>query len=1390
MVAPTYSIDSLRRATAELESALAVPEPNALEVWSRRARYREAARECSVALGIDGCETEEGRSLRASLQTIEDAFEAHVQLPTSRLPLDEVHDLARELRREVQRLHDDQNLAEWWRARLLSRWRVDLQVIEEAARLAGFWRGAGELMSLISECGDIVHAGRRLRERFDERTDPIELTPEVRDKLRESESCSTQVTTLQVLALARWVRDLSLEDTDPATLRRALAKLNALQLDLALLEVRTTDGTLQGEIDRTLEELITTRHTLRDAIFDRAFTVSPREALEFFVPWLRENLDATSDLLSTLEEIEPDEAVRALEITVERLESLRRELDARPLPPLPREPERELQTRRDPIKALRRGLDRMHADVRSELMEKRLAWRLESQFGRRNVTWFENLIFILIFAVLGLLLYETFADVSPAQATAIVWIDTAICAVFLLEFFVKFGLANPRGLYFRKHWFIDLLPSIPFALMAHWLASASAIRSLRFLRLPRLLRYVKVARPLIRFVRLFLFLLRGLDRLVRRHAGLLNRSILFCSDPITSQSEREDFTVDLTRLRGHFRRLERSSREQLDLPEQAFLLAERAHSVSHRAQTLDLEREIAREAEPPPTEIDVETVIRRLKDLEPETVIDFAGQDFADQVARSLRFLQMPVVRSLPLIRRLRGPEDSKLTAAQLTASVGRAVGNLLDSLNRRIQWTRDLYGVITGAQFIDKVGTTLVKSAGRPAKRLLMIGALFLLLSAMVHWMGFDGLSTMMEAINRIIGRPLIILGSIALVVFFLGAWMRRVAGSATDFFELVAEAQHIGLTSLIKQARREPDMDFLQRRTVAADERLNELGRARHPRPEEENLRRSRLAGQRAALELMHEDFGRGAPLTHDDTRTTSNLIGNLSIQNLLATRLSIGPKEKKALQGLDLRPGKSNLFGPALWFQLISTAVNQKVAQLVVEYNRHCVPLEDQQQASAFERERLETWLIERRKGMGSRPPEEELASSRQDDEAVPAKRGIWPFRRRRHLSPEERARLILGQSYATTEFKALHFLSTDPERDQLVAERFGEAVCRQMQRDRKALIREVFGANPLEGWSREVLSFNPYRFYLRTMAGGRILWMPLRVVGLGLRTLGFGIKQIHRILRELLDPRLAERTALPARSHYEIAVRKIHRMRKPVYMACLELRAQVDIEYHGLVLPGLAANSLGGDRTQEDLLFIGADPQEIETIAHWARRHRQSLKLMERFLRSLGYSSSDLLALLHERGVSEAGRPAEQLRAAATAFALNRASIRDAAEHVLVLGSNGERKTRAARKRVARSKVCLRKICGETDPTTYVLDALARHARQAPRWSSEIFTMRAVQTLSIVDVDTYKDLVWDLGEYEADGHPRLGNEPEGLVEAFPARSIESEETANVPISEAHT
>ena len=182
--------------------------------------------------------------------------------------------------------------------------------------------------------------------------------------------------------------------------------------------------------------------------------------------------------------------------------------------------------------------------MRGEWQEKLLALRLENLLGPRLVKVMEN--------------RGALADPDPDRpdhrrdrcstapagsptpiARWFAWADLAICSVLLAEFLLKLALAPRKGLYFLRHLVIDFLASLPFGFLSYQIEVAQleaglehageALRLLRFLRFGRLiqmLRYVRLALPAVRLARVGLFLLRLSDRLVRQHAGLLNRNIV------------------------------------------------------------------------------------------------------------------------------------------------------------------------------------------------------------------------------------------------------------------------------------------------------------------------------------------------------------------------------------------------------------------------------------------------------------------------------------------------------------------------------------------------------------------------------------------------------------------------------------------------------------------------------------------------------------------------------------------------------------------------------------------------------------------------------------------------------------------------------------------------
>ena len=60
------------------------------------------------------------------------------------------------------------------------------------------------------------------------------------------------------------------------------------------------------------------------------------------------------------------------------------------------------------------------------------------------------------------------------------------------------------------------------------------------------------------------------------------------------------------------------------------------------------------------------------------------------------------------------------------------------------------------------------------------------------------------------------------------------------------------------------------------------------------------------------------------------------------------------------------------------------------------------------------------------------------------------------------------------------------------------------------------------------------------------------------------------RIYRVVHEILHPQVDRQQIVPSDTYWA-ALRKIHRMRKPVFMGSLWLRARFDVEYLGLPLP---------------------------------------------------------------------------------------------------------------------------------------------------------------------------------------------------------------------------
>jgi len=128
--------------------------------------------------------------------------------------------------------------------------------------------------------------------------------------------------------------------------------------------------------------------------------------------------------------------------------------------------------------------------------------------SERSVRFLEYAILALIAMVLAMLGIESALDLSEAGRDALAVADTAICVVFLWEFFWRMQFAQSKVWYVRRHW-LDFVASLPLAGLLRVGRVARVARGARALRLARLARVARLARAL----RALAFLSRGFDKI-------------------------------------------------------------------------------------------------------------------------------------------------------------------------------------------------------------------------------------------------------------------------------------------------------------------------------------------------------------------------------------------------------------------------------------------------------------------------------------------------------------------------------------------------------------------------------------------------------------------------------------------------------------------------------------------------------------------------------------------------------------------------------------------------------------------------------------------------------------------------------------------------------------
>ncbi|MHC4135367.1 MAG: hypothetical protein ACYS0K_10305 [Planctomycetota bacterium] len=1129
-------------------------------------------------------------------------------------------------------------------------------------------------------------------------------------------------------------------DGDPGACFRALADARALDLEALSL---TRGG----------PPLADARADLR-ARFLRALEARPPPAAERDA-WVRELLDRADVVLTSIDDVGPGRARALLDLVANDMEWHLRHA------------ERGVSWRR-------RRLKRRIRRLRAEQQERDLQWRLEERFGKRPVTILERTVFWLIILVLALFTFEELRlDPSdPSDRNTMVWlgvIDTLACVVFLTEVAVKLAMVKGRRRWFYRHFFVDILPSIPFAaltLPATW-DTLRLARVARFIRLARVARYLRILRPAMRIVRAFGFLTRGSDRVVRKYGHLLNRDIVLYptrEERASMERRAEGVGPRLRRLQARVRGRWEQALATARADDREVVASARVEALEgvRKSGALGRHRPLEDRTATAQREIPADRVLHRLAGITPEGVEAEMGQDFVARVARAVRIFSFAPVRWFPVFRRYvprtsRGMSDSQVVVAAAHKSAAE-----LQRHHGRWLWLADLDGTVTPAQFVDRVGSAMVKGSLRPAYRLLVFGLIVLLIDLLVPQGSLGFLEGLYQLLKKIVSDFVIVIGSICVGILGIGWWLRRMAGQATDFFTQSARAQYLALTESVKSRHLERDAAILDRRVFGPERLAQGNGEDGTAGSEAfaDSVRRWLLeaqAGDSGAegfstverVVMLYRDGLDGSLLTDSDTRTTAQLLGNFALRNLRVLSARFDARHSRTLARLDLERQKALFKGPYLWFSLLCQAVSHGVARLIVDYNRHVLPLRQLARAAPEERAKYEAWL-----------EADQVAD-------VPSERVL----------------------YFTTHFTALHFLDDDARRDTEVERVFGPTVLQRLRRDRRFLFRRVFGCYPLHRLPRDQRVLNLYRNYQRWFAGGRGLLVPLRAAEAALRFAVRFLRWLRRCVHEIRQPRFEVDAEAMEGATFHTALRKIHRMRGPVAEEALRLRLRFDPEYLGLRLPGMEQTGLEDCNADEDLRFLDADPslgREVE------EEQRRAAADMLRFGRLLWRGLFDDVA--ESLGIARADLGREHLRAAACAYLADLKQVRRHVSAKEILRETYEQAARedvltrsvwprprlyAAFRRYWREhglgdaearRAAWRATVRDVDGVAGALlvwhragdDALlqgkrifADLLRHPQRITEKLVTLRAVQTLSLVDLLNYREHIYRLGDYAASG-----------------------------------
>ncbi|MDH3590902.1 MAG: hypothetical protein OER88_03435, partial [Planctomycetota bacterium] len=240
-------------------------------------------------------------------------------------------------------------------------------------------------------------------------------------------------------------------------------------------------------------------------------------------------------------------------------------------------------------------------------------------------------------------------------------------------------------------------------------------------------------------------------------------------------------------------------------------------------------------------------------------------------------------------------------------------------------------------------------------------------------------------------------------------------------------------------------------------------------------------------------------------------------------------------------------------------------------------------------------------------------------------------------------------------------------------------------------------------------------------------------------------------------------------------YHTALRKIDRMRGPIAVAATRMRARFDPEYCGVRLPDVEESGLEEALLDDDLSFLQA-PAELERELEGERqRIARDMARLARLVETRGFdreklraaacayvadmrgvrsllSAREIMSEVYERAAQGDLAPAPLL----PRFRLHRRFKKYWRAHGKESGYAYRAAWRATVHNVDGAANALRAWHerGESgrDEGERILAELLRHPE---RISEQIVTLRAVQTLALIDVLNYRSHVYTVGGYASDG-----------------------------------